>query len=116
MAGGRNDILAAAAGVTAGAWYAAPAARVDTELLVGGMLITAGGYDGKPLDYTELERWRRIGFERGMRSARASGDQRVRQCACSQGMGEPRREIPGAPFCVRLHAYRASWLTASSPS
>jgi hypothetical protein len=32
------------------------------------MLIMAGGHDGKPLDYEELERWTRVGFERGMRS------------------------------------------------
>jgi hypothetical protein len=68
MAGGRNDILAEAAGVTAGAWYAAPGAHVGTELLVAGMLIMAGGYDGKPLDYDELERWTRVGYERGMKS------------------------------------------------
>jgi hypothetical protein len=68
MAGGRNNILAEAAGVTAGAWYAAPASQVGIELLVAGMLIMAGGYDGKPLDYGELERWTRDGYERGMRS------------------------------------------------
>lgn len=51
MAGGRNDILAEAVGVTAGTWYAAPAAHVGTELLVARMLITAGGHDGKPMDY-----------------------------------------------------------------
>lgn len=68
MAGGRNDILAEAAGVTAGAWHAAPSAHVGTELLVAGMLIMAGGYDGKPLDYAELERWTRVGYERGLRS------------------------------------------------
>ena len=31
-----------------------------------GMLIVAGGGHGLPLDYDELERWTRIGFERGM--------------------------------------------------
>jgi hypothetical protein len=68
MAAGRNDILAEAPGVTAGAWYAAPAAHVGTELLVAGMLIAAGGCDGKPLGYEEVERWTRIGYERGVRS------------------------------------------------
>jgi hypothetical protein len=67
MAGGRNNILAEATGVTAGAWYAAPAAHVGTELVVAGMLISAGGYDGKPLDYGQLERWTHVGYERGMR-------------------------------------------------
>jgi hypothetical protein len=27
----------------------------------------AAGRDGKSLDYDELERWTRVGFERGMR-------------------------------------------------
>jgi hypothetical protein len=31
------------------------------------MLIMASGHDGKPMDYDELERWTRTGFERGMR-------------------------------------------------
>jgi hypothetical protein len=30
------------------------------------MLIMAGGHDGKPLDYDALERWTRVGCERGM--------------------------------------------------
>jgi hypothetical protein len=32
------------------------------------MLILAGGSNGKPLDYDELERWTRVGYERRMRS------------------------------------------------
>ena len=32
------------------------------------MLIMVGGGDGKRLDYTELERWPRVGFERGIAS------------------------------------------------
>jgi hypothetical protein len=66
-AGGRIDILAEAAGVTAGSWYANPAGHVGTELLVAGMLIMAGGYYGQPLDYADLECWTRVGYERGMR-------------------------------------------------
>jgi len=31
------------------------------------MLIAAGGYDGEPLDYADMERWTRVGFERGTR-------------------------------------------------
>jgi hypothetical protein len=31
-------------------------------------VIVAGGGRGLPLDYDELERWTRIGYERGMRS------------------------------------------------
>jgi hypothetical protein len=68
MAGGRNDILAEAAGIEVGWWYASPATHVGHELVAAGMLIMAGGYDGKPLDYSELERWTRVGYERGMRS------------------------------------------------
>jgi hypothetical protein len=38
------------------------------ELVAAGMLIMAGGHDGKPFDFNELERWTRVGFERGTRS------------------------------------------------
>ena len=60
--------LAEAAGITAGSWYAYPGTHVGYELIGAGMLILAGGGRGFPLDYDELERWTRIGFERGMRS------------------------------------------------
>jgi hypothetical protein len=68
IADGRNDILAEAAGITAGSWYASPATHVGYELIGAAMLILAGGGRGFPLDYDELERWTRIGYERGMRS------------------------------------------------
>ena len=68
IADGRNDILAEAAGITAGSWYASPATHVSYELIGAGMLILAGGGRGLPMDYDELERWTRIGYERGMRS------------------------------------------------
>jgi hypothetical protein len=68
MANGRNDILAEAAGIQAGSWFASPATHVGYELVAAGMLIMAGGHDGKPLDFEELERWTRFGYERGMRS------------------------------------------------
>ena len=64
---GRNDILAEAAGITAGSWYASPATHVGYELIGAGMLIVAGGGHGLPMDYDELERWTRVGYERGMR-------------------------------------------------
>jgi hypothetical protein len=32
------------------------------------MLILAAGARGLPMDYDELERWTRVGYERGMRS------------------------------------------------
>ena len=56
LAAGRDDILAEAAGIEAGAWYAWPSTHVGHELVAAGMLIMAGGHDGKPLDYDELER------------------------------------------------------------
>ena len=68
IADGRDDILAEAAGITAGSWYAWPSTHVGIELLVAGMLIMAGGGNETPPDYRELERWTRVGYERGMRS------------------------------------------------
>jgi hypothetical protein len=50
-----------------GAWYAWPSTRPGYELVAAGMWIMAGGYDGQPLDYEKLERWTRVGFERGTR-------------------------------------------------
>jgi hypothetical protein len=70
IADGRNDILAEVAGITAGAWYASPATHVGYELIGVGMLIAAGGGRGLPLDYDELERWTRVGYERGMKSSK----------------------------------------------
>jgi hypothetical protein len=66
MADGRNDVLAEAAGITAGSWYASPAMHVGHELIAAGMLILAGR--GVPLDYVELERWTRVGYERGTKA------------------------------------------------
>jgi hypothetical protein len=68
IADGRNDILAEAAGLEAGYWYAWPSTHIGHELIAAGMLIMAGGGRGFPLDYDELERWTRVGYERGMRS------------------------------------------------
>jgi hypothetical protein len=68
IADGRNDILAEAAGITAGSWYASPATHVGYELIGAGMLIVAGDGRGLPFDFDELERWTRVGYERGMRS------------------------------------------------
>ena len=49
IADGRDHVLAEAAGITAGAWYARPSTHVGHELVAAGMLIMAAGYDGKPL-------------------------------------------------------------------
>jgi hypothetical protein len=46
----------------------APPPTSGYELIGAGMLILAGGGRGFPLDYDELERWTRVGFERGMKS------------------------------------------------
>ena len=70
IADGRNDIFAEAAGITAGSWYASPATHVGYELIGAAMLILAGGGRGFPLDYDELERWTRVGYERWMRSSK----------------------------------------------
>jgi hypothetical protein len=59
IADGRNDIRAEAAGITAGYWYAWPSAHIGHQLIAAGMLIMAGGGNGTPLDYDELERRRR---------------------------------------------------------
>jgi hypothetical protein len=70
IARGRDDILAEAAGIQAGSWYAWPSTHAGYELVAAGMLIMAAGHEGKPLDYEALERWTRVGYERGMRSRR----------------------------------------------
>jgi hypothetical protein len=63
-----NDILAEAAGITAGSWYAWPSTHVGYELIGAAMLILAGGGNGRPTQLRRLERWTRVGYERGMRS------------------------------------------------
>ena len=55
-----NDILAQAAGITVGTWWASPATHVGHELVVAGMLIMAGDR----LDYDESVEWSRVGYER----------------------------------------------------
>jgi hypothetical protein len=44
--------------------------KVGHELIAAGMLILAGGGGDVPLDYTELERWTRIGYQRGSAARR----------------------------------------------
>jgi hypothetical protein len=53
---------------------ASPGTHVGHELIAAGMLILAGGGRGLPLDYDALEHWTRVGYERGMRSRKGSGD------------------------------------------
>jgi hypothetical protein len=68
VADSRNDILVQAAGITAGSWHASPATHVGYELIGAGMLIVAGNGRGLPFDFDDLERWTRVGYERGTRS------------------------------------------------
>jgi hypothetical protein len=78
IADGHDEVLAEAAGITAGSWYAWPSTHVGHELVAAGLLIMAGGHDGKPLD---LKRWsggRGWGLSGGRGSARANDNRRVR--------------------------------------
>jgi hypothetical protein len=43
LADGHDDVIAEAAGISAGAWYAWPATRPGFELVAAGMLIMASG-------------------------------------------------------------------------
>ena len=62
IAAGRDDLIAQAAGITAGSWLAWPQVHVGHELVAVGMLIMAAN----GLDYDLLARWVQIGFERGL--------------------------------------------------
>jgi len=68
MPNGRDDILAEAAGSKARAGHRWPSTHAGHKLIAAGMLIITGGGNGTLLDYDELERWTRVGNERGMRS------------------------------------------------
>jgi hypothetical protein len=70
IADGPYDILAEAAGITARSWCASPATHVGYELIGAGMLILAGGGRDLPMDYDELERRTRVGYQRGTKSLR----------------------------------------------
>jgi hypothetical protein len=62
LADGHDEVLAEAAGITAGSWFAWPSIHVGCEIVAAGMLIMAGGHDGRPFDFDELERWTRVGY------------------------------------------------------
>jgi hypothetical protein len=64
-------MLAKTAGIEAGAWYAWPSTHARYELGAAGMLIMGGGHDAKPMDCDAVERWARVGYERGMRFRKA---------------------------------------------
>jgi hypothetical protein len=65
IADGRNDILAEAAGITAGYWYASPATHVGHELIGAGMLILAGGGQGFRWTMTSWSAGRASGSSEG---------------------------------------------------
>jgi hypothetical protein len=67
LADEHDEVLAEAAGITVGSWFAWPSTHVGYELVAARMLIMASGDDGKPMDFEALERWTRVGYERGMR-------------------------------------------------
>ena len=73
IADGNEAVLSEAAGITVGSWYAWRSTRPGFELVAAGMLIMASGNDGKPMDYDELERWTRAGFERGNKVPQGEG-------------------------------------------
>ncbi len=64
IAGGRADLLAETAGITAGSWLAWPQTHVGHELVVAGLLVVAA----ENLDYDLLARWVGVGYQRGLRS------------------------------------------------
>ena len=77
LADGGNDILAEATGITAGAWYAWPSTHIGHQLIAAGMLIMAGGGNGTPLDYDELERGGHgLALSGGRGHAMANGERR----------------------------------------
>jgi hypothetical protein len=59
LADRHDEVLAEAAGITAGSWNAWPSTYVGHELVAAGMLILAGDGRGLLMDYDELERWTR---------------------------------------------------------
>jgi hypothetical protein len=59
VAQGRDDIRVECAGILAGSWFSSTARRGE-ELIAAGLLMLAG-----PVDLDELDRWMRIGWERG---------------------------------------------------
>lgn len=58
IAGGRGDILAEAAGISAGIWSVRAGGCVGTELITSGLLIYAGA------DLREIQKWVELGRER----------------------------------------------------
>ena len=68
IADGRNDILAEAAGITAGSWYAWPSTHVGHELIAAGMLIMAAAATASRSTMTSWSGGPVLDIERGTRS------------------------------------------------
>jgi hypothetical protein len=66
IAQGRDDILAEAGRNRGRGLVHVTGHACGYELVAAGMLIMAAGHEGKPLDYDALERWTRVGYERGI--------------------------------------------------
>jgi hypothetical protein len=66
-----------------------PATHVGYELVGAGMLIAAGGGRGLPMDYDELERWTRVGYERGMKVTARGAVTKSAAMPPAQGKGRP---------------------------
>ena len=74
IADGHDEVLAEAAGITAGSWYARPSTHVGHELVAAGMLIIAAGHDGSRSTMRSWSGGRVSGSSGGCGSARASGE------------------------------------------
>jgi hypothetical protein len=103
LADGHDQVLAEAAGITAGSWVAWPSTHMGYELVAAGMLIMAGGHDDKPMDCDELERWTRVGYERGHEISQ--GREVTRGAAkhlLDKGSTDPRDIFHPRGSCARL--------------
>jgi hypothetical protein len=87
IAGGRNDVLAEAAGITAGSWLANPAGKVGYELIAAGMLILAGG--------VEVCRWITPSWSVGLVSGMSV--ELLRGARSDEGFGLRVRSPPAGP-------------------
>lgn len=76
IADGHDEVLAEAAGITAGSWYAWPSTRVGYELIAAGMLIM--------VDATMVSRWTLTSWSCGRASALAGDEvpQKANADAC----------------------------------
>jgi hypothetical protein len=64
-------------------------------LIAAGMVILAGDGRGLPFDDDELERWTRVGYERGVRSRKVSAESAPMPPA-GEDQKPPEPKLPGA--------------------